>query len=154
MRCGVSVRAGVPCRGAPLASARYPDAQWPDALSWLIDEERRAVFERVGARFETAISHAHLAAAGERQGKPSVLSKAEAPAQGVDYRRMLALSEAETDALLNLLEPWRLRRDGSPTETLTYLHDCVSDTPHGSRSQHALPYRQPTSDTALIGGLT
>ena len=42
----------VEARRAPAPG--YPDAAWPDALSWLIDEERRAVFEAAGARFESA----------------------------------------------------------------------------------------------------
>src|ERR1700759_3923872 len=42
----------IEARRAP--SPGYPDAVWPDALSWLIDEERRAVFETAGARFESA----------------------------------------------------------------------------------------------------
>jgi hypothetical protein len=42
----------VEARRAPAPG--YPDSGWPDALSWLIDEERRAVFEAAGARFESA----------------------------------------------------------------------------------------------------
>jgi len=41
----------VEARRAPAPG--YPDSQWPDGLSWLIDEERRAVFESAGARFES-----------------------------------------------------------------------------------------------------
>ena len=41
----------VEARRAPAPG--YPDAVWPNALSWLIDEERRAVFETAGARFES-----------------------------------------------------------------------------------------------------
>src|SRR5690606_34956228 len=74
----------------------YPEAEWPDALSWLIDEERRAVFERAGARFESRyfLTLTWLPPA-ERQGQlESVLFEGgEGPAQGVDYRHMLALFE-------------------------------------------------------------
>ena len=31
----------------------YPDSQFQNGLAWLIDEERRALFETAGARFET-----------------------------------------------------------------------------------------------------
>ncbi len=136
----------------------YPDAQWPDALSWLIDEERRTVFERAGARFESRyfFTLTWLPPA-ERQGKlESVLFEGgEAPAQGVDYRRMLALFEAETDALLNLVETFAPEaRWLSDEETLTYLHDCVSDTPHRVAVPNT-PFHIDTliSDTELIGGL-
>src|SRR4051812_11746172 len=38
-------------------ASRYPDSDFPDALSWLIDEERRAAFEEAGSHFE---SHYYL----------------------------------------------------------------------------------------------
>src|SRR3546814_13814640 len=31
----------------------YPDSAFPDAASWLVDEERRASFENAGAHFES-----------------------------------------------------------------------------------------------------
>src|SRR3546814_11591491 len=31
----------------------YPDSDFPDATSWLVDEERRASFENAGAHFES-----------------------------------------------------------------------------------------------------
>ncbi len=48
----------------------YPDSTFPDALSWLIDEERRQVFETSGARFESRyyLTLTWLPPA-ERQGK-------------------------------------------------------------------------------------
>jgi type IV secretion system protein TrbE len=31
----------------------YPESQFPDAASWLVDEERRAAFEAAGQHFES-----------------------------------------------------------------------------------------------------
>ena len=31
----------------------YPTSQWPDAVSWLVDQERKAAFESEGSHFET-----------------------------------------------------------------------------------------------------
>src|SRR4029077_6639018 len=31
----------------------YPESRFPDSVSWLIDEERRAAFEQAGAQFES-----------------------------------------------------------------------------------------------------
>jgi len=136
----------------------YPDAHWPDALSWLIDEERRAVFDCAGARFESSyfLTLTWLPPA-ERQGKlESVLFEGgEGSAYTVDYRRMLALFEAETDALRNLMETLAPQaRWLSDEETLSYLHDCISDRPH----RVALPTTPfhidaLISDTDFIGGL-
>ncbi|MGD9979047.1 MAG: conjugal transfer protein TrbE [Hyphomonadaceae bacterium] len=136
----------------------YPDAEWPDALSWLIDEERRAVFERAGARFESRyfLTLTWLPPA-ERQGKlENVLFEGgEASKEAVDYRRMLALFETETDALLNLLGTMAPEaRWLDDAETLTYLHDCVSDKPHRV-ALPATPFHIDAliSDTELVGGL-
>jgi len=146
----------VEARRAPAPG--YPDAQWPDALSWLIDEERRAVFERAGARFESRyfLTLTWLPPA-ERQGKleSMLFEGAEASKEAVDYRRMLALFEAETGALLNLLETMASEaRWLDDAETLTYLHDCVSDKPHRV-ALPATPFHIDAliSDTELIGGL-
>ena len=81
----------VEARRAPAPG--YPDALWPDALSWLIDEERRAVFETAGARFESRyfLTLTWLPPA-ERQGKlESFCSKAARRARRapIDYRQHL-----------------------------------------------------------------
>src|SRR6476646_3077029 len=35
------------------AAPGYPESRFPDPVSWLIDEERRAAFEQAGAQFES-----------------------------------------------------------------------------------------------------
>lgn len=37
-----------------LAAANYPDSDFPEPLSWLVDEERRAAFEAPGSHFESS----------------------------------------------------------------------------------------------------
>lgn len=136
----------------------YPNSVWPDAVSWLIDEERRQVFETAGARFESRyfLTFAWLPPA-ERQGKLENLlfEGGERPAGGVDYQLHLDSFIERTDQLMALLETMMpLARWLSDEETLTYLHDCISDRPH----RVAVP---PTPfhldallpDAALIGGL-
>jgi type IV secretion system protein VirB4 len=138
----------------------YPDAVWPDALSWLIDEERRQVFERAGARFESRyfLTLTWLPPA-ERQGKlESFLFEGGADTTAgrqVDYRRLLAGFEAETDQLRNLLETMApMARWLDDEETLTYLHDCVSDRSHRI-AVPAAPFHIDAliADTPLVGGL-
>ncbi len=140
----------------------YPDSVWPDALSWLIDEERRAVFEAAGERYESRyfLTLTWLPPA-ERQGKlESFLFEgadeaATAPAARVDYRLHLERFERETDQLLALLETMAPEaRWLSDEETLTYLHDCVSDRPHRV-AVPTTPFHLDAllSDAPLVGGL-
>lgn len=147
----------VEARRAPAPG--YPDSVWPDALSWLIDEERRAVFEQAGARFESSyfLTLTWLPPA-ERQGKlEGVLFEGgeAATAQAIDYRRLLALFETETDQLRDLMETMApMARWLDDEETLTYLHQCVSARPHRIVAPQT-PFHIDTliADTALVGGL-
>ncbi len=148
----------VEARRAPAPG--YPDALWPDALSWLIDEERRAVFEHAGARFEGRyfLTLTWLPPA-ERQGKLEsfLFEGGDGPgAHGNDYRRLLAQFAIETDQLRDLIETMapeaRWLDDG---ETVTYLHDCVSERPHKVTPPHT-PFHIDAfiADTPLTGGLS
>jgi type IV secretion/conjugal transfer VirB4 family ATPase len=136
----------------------YPDSSWPDAVSWLIDEERRQVFETAGARFESRyfLTFAWLPPA-ERQGRiENVLFEGgERPAGGVDYQLHLGSFVDRTDQLMALLETMMpLARWLSDEETLTYLHDCISDRPHRV-AVPSTPFHLDAllPDAALIGGL-
>ncbi|MFT3727842.1 MAG: conjugal transfer protein TrbE [Terricaulis sp.] len=140
-------------------SPGYPDASWPNALSWLIDEERRAVFETAGARFESAyFATLTWLPPAERQGKLESLlfEGGAAPANAAtDYRFQLERFLQESDQFMLLLETlvpeaaW-LSDEG----TLTYLHDCISDRPHRVAVPSA-PFHLDVllSDAALVGGL-
>ncbi|WP_135210316.1 conjugal transfer protein TrbE [Vitreimonas flagellata] len=147
----------VEARRAPAPG--YPDADFPDALSWLIDEERRAVFETAGARFESAyyLTLTCLPPA-ERQGRLENLlfEGGEIGAGGpVDYRHHLARFVEESDQMLALLEALMPQaRWLSDEETLTYLHDCVSERPHRVTAP-TTPFHLDTllTDTNVIGGL-
>ncbi|NJO35339.1 MAG: hypothetical protein HC869_21880 [Rhodospirillales bacterium] len=94
----------------------------------------------------------------ERQGKLESVLFEGGDANGasqIDYRRLLTQFESETDQLRDLLETMTpSARWLGDEETLTYLHDCVSDRPH----RVALPTTPfhidaLISDTALVGGL-
>ncbi len=145
----------------------YAQGQWPNALAWLIDEERRALFDAAGARFESRyfLTLAWLPPA-ERQGRLESLlfegaadgdlkTDGEKAKPGADYRAHLTRYLEESDQLLALFEAQMAEaRWLSDEETLTYLHDCVSDRAH----RVAVP-RTPfhldalLTDAPLIGGL-
>jgi type IV secretion system protein VirB4 len=143
----------------------YPDGVWPDALSWLIDEERRAVFEAAGARFESRyfLTLTWLPPA-EAQGKLEALlfegaevkeSQDETASAG-SYRRHLERYAQECDSILALFETLAPEaRWLSDEETLTYLHDCVSDRPHRV-ALPATPFHLDAllTDAPLVGGLS
>jgi type IV secretion system protein VirB4 len=140
-------------------SPGYPDSDFVHGLAWVIDEERRAVFEAAGARFESDyfLTLAFLPPP-ERQGKLEALLFEGGAADGAiqDYRGHLKRFLEETDQLKALFETLMPTvRWLTDAETLGYLHDCVSDR---RISRVALP-PQPfhldalITDAPFIGGL-
>lgn len=156
----------VEARRAPAPG--YPQAGWPNALSWLIDEERRQIFETAGARFESRyyLTFAWLPPA-ERQGQLETLlfeggeaapdqAYVDTTARGrIDYRGHLERFTHETGQLLTLFETLMPEaRWLSDEETLTYLHDCISDRPHRvAVPQTPFHLDALLADAPLIGGL-
>jgi len=139
----------------------YPDAVWPDAVSWLIDEERRQVFGTAGARFESRyfVTLTWLPPA-ERQGRlESYLfegAAAKANADAVDYNAHLERFLRESDQLCALFEATLPEaRWLGDEETLGYLHDCVSDRTHRVQVP-APPFHLDAllTDAPLLGGLS
>ncbi|AMX99046.1 conjugal transfer protein TrbE [Mesorhizobium ciceri] len=111
----------------------YPDSRFPDAASWLVDEERRAAFQGKVAHYE---SRYHLTLAF----MPPPDSQARAQSALVDshhsqgereWRQELARFRDETgrvqDLLSGLMPEIRALDDA---ETLTYLHGTISTSRH------------------------
>lgn len=137
-------------------ASSYPDSRFPEGLSWLINEERRAAFEEAGSHFE---SHYYLTllylpppATAARAGRWLL----EQPQQrGIDWREHLEAFTTDSDRFLALfsgvLAEARWLSDG---QTLTYLHSTVSNTAH-----EICPLEVPfhldalLTDCALTGGL-
>jgi type IV secretion system protein TrbE len=138
----------------------YPDSDWPDAVSWLIDEERRQVFETAGARFESRyfLTLSYLPPA-ERHGKlESLLFEGGRDAQAgeVDYRQHLDRFTQETEQCLTLFQSFASEASFlTDEETLTYLHACVSDRAHRV-AVPATPFHLDAllTDAPLVGGLS
>lgn len=138
----------------------YSTSTFPDGLSWLIDEERRAVFETAGARFESQyfLTPTWLPPA-ERQGKlENMLFEGgeTTSTQSIDYNRHVDRYLEESDQLLSLFEVIMPEaRWLSDEETLTYLHDCISDRPHRI-SVPGTPFHLDAllPDAPIVGGLS
>jgi type IV secretion system protein VirB4 len=133
----------------------YPDSQFPDPISRLVEAERRAAFEREGAHFENAYTLTLLylppsdhASKGERL----LLESAEEVAS---YREHLQAFITEADQAFDLLhgalpELYAL----NDPETLTYLHNSISTKRHRIIVPETPLYLDALlPDEALTGGL-
>jgi len=140
-----------------LPSATYPASNFPDPVSALVDEERRAQFEQEGAHFE---SRYHLTlvwlppADGNARAERWLYEGQEKAGNG--WRENLADFIGRTDRVLDLLDGF-LPEVGwlSDTETLTYLHATIS-----TRRQRVGVPQTPMhldallADEPLTGGLS
>lgn len=116
-----------------LAAADYPDSDFPEPLSWLVDEERRAAVEAHGSHFESSyhLTLLYLPPEESRSRAAGLLYEHRAQ-RGVDWRERLSAFIAETDRFFDLLDgvmPELAWLDDS--QTLTYLHATIS--PHRQR---------------------
>jgi type IV secretion system protein VirB4 len=114
------------------AAAAYPHSNFPEALSWLVDEERRAAYESAGSHFESSYRLTLLWLPPAEAKARAARVMLETPAQRqVDWREHLAAFIGETERFRGLLEgvmteiAWL-----DDAETLTYLHASVSTKMH------------------------
>ncbi|TRO91266.1 conjugal transfer protein TrbE [Glycocaulis profundi] len=112
----------------------YPDSAFPDAASWLVDEERRGGFDGMRSRlFETRchLTVYHLPPADQTERAERALMEREEPSKGRDWRQELTGFLAQTDRLLDLLSGFLPEiRALDDAETLTFLHGCISTKRH------------------------
>ncbi len=148
----------------------YPESKFPDAASWLVDEERRAAFEgdcaEPAAGGATGAGRAHfengytltllyMPPADAVARAENVL--VEKPDEGVarDWRKELEAFVAETDRALDLLTT--LMPEIAPLddgETLSYLHGTVSTKRHRIAVPETPLYLDAIlTDEPLSGGL-
>ncbi len=137
-------------------AADYPHSDFPEPLSWLVDEERRAAFEESGNHYESSY---HLTLAylppEEARARAAKLLYEHAPGDGVDWRGRLDAFVAETDRVFDLLDgvmPEIVWLDDA--QTLTYLHATVS-TRRYRLAVPEVPFHLDAllADSALVGGL-
>ncbi len=138
------------------AAAGYPHSDFPEPLSWLVDEERRAAFEDSGNHFESGY---HLTLVylppEEARARAAGMLYENRPTEGVDWRERLTAFVAETDRIFDLLDgvmPEIAWLDDS--QTLTYLHSTIS--PRRYRvGVPEVPFHLDAllADAPLIGGL-
>ena len=113
-------------------AADYPASRFPDALSALIEEERRAAFHAAGSHFESnyLLTLLYLPPGEGRYQARSLIVESE-QARAVDWREELSRFQTETDRFGGLLESVMPEIEWlNDDETLTYLHSSISTKAH------------------------
>jgi type IV secretion system protein VirB4 len=137
-------------------AAAYPRSMYPDGLSWLIDEERRAAFEAAGSHFESSYYLTLLwLPPVEAKAKATRLMVDSPNLEQVDWREHLTAFNGETERFRGLLEgvvpeiAWL-----TDAETVAYLHATVSTREHPI-AVPATPFHLDAllADAPLSGGL-
>ena len=134
----------------------YPVSDFPDPVSELVDVERREQFREEGAHFESfyyltllwmpPAEEAARAEAWLYEGRSKV---------GVDAKELLKGFIDRTGRVLHLVEGFMPQAEWlGDSETLTYLHSCVSTKIQRVRVPETPAYLDALlSDEALVGGL-
>ena len=135
----------------------YPRSRFPDAASWLVDQERRLRFEETGDQFESRYYLTLLwlpPADAKGRAEKALIQRAEDKASH-DWRTrrdaFIASCDRAFDLLSSALYAIAPLDDGA---TLTYLHDCIS-----SKRHHIAPPDLPVfldailADEDFTGGL-
>jgi type IV secretion system protein VirB4 len=139
------------------AAGRYPESQFPDVASALVDLERREEFEEEGAHYESSYFLTFLclpppedAARAER-----FLYEGRDRQEGADAREVLRGFIDRTDRVLQLVEGFMPEiRWLDDTQTLTYLHSTVSTNRQRVRVPEIPMYLDALlADQPLTGGL-
>jgi type IV secretion system protein TrbE len=107
---------------------RYPESHFPDAVSRLVDAERRAQFKEEGAHFESRyfLTLVWLPPPEDAARAESWLYENRSR-DGADWRGALAGFIDRADRVLALIEGFMPEAEWlDDAETLTYLHSCVS----------------------------
>ncbi len=135
----------------------YPTSRFPDAASWLVDEERRAAFEGKVAHFESRyhLTLQFMPPADAQARAESALVESHHSDGERDWRQEMARFRDETDRVLDLLSSFmpevRLLDDA---ETLTYLHGTISTSRHPVAVPETPIYLDGVLvDAPLTGGL-
>lgn len=135
----------------------FPHSSFPDPISALVEAERKAAFEASDALFESSyvLTFCWLPPAETASRTERLLIENPGDRAGIDYRDHLDGFIRRTDRALDLLG--QIMQEVAPlsdTETLTYLHDCVSTRRHPIAVPEIPAYLDAMLvDTPLTGGL-
>lgn len=135
--------------------AAYADSRFPDPISWLMDQERKALFADGGHyenRYYLTLVFLPPVEAATKAGQWLYEGEKAQRTPGGD---IVARFASDTDRLIALLEgllPEVVPLDDAAT--LTYLHDCISMKRHPVAVPEVPMYLDAVLvDTALSGGI-
>ncbi|HZF43714.1 MAG TPA: conjugal transfer protein TrbE [Sphingomonadaceae bacterium] len=135
----------------------YPQNQFPDAASWLVDKERQAGFDGGRDHFESRyfLTFVWLPQPDRQAGAERAFLHQESRTAGRDWREALSSFVAETDRALDLFRGFMPEVHAlGDWETLTYLHGAVSDRRHSVAVPETPIYLDAIlADTPFTGGL-
>lgn len=138
------------------AAGPYPSGAFPEAVSNLVDFERRAQFDEAGAHFESSyfLTLVWLPPAEDAARAEAWLYEGR-DGRGANGREQLAGFVDRTDRVLNLVEGFMPEAVWlTDVETLTYLHSTVSGRRHRVRVPDTPMHLDAIlADEPLIGGL-
>jgi type IV secretory pathway VirB4 component len=141
-------------------SRAYPAAAFPDPVSHLVDEERRLDFEAEGAHFESRyfLTLTYPAARGRDRRGPGAAGGKPARRQGrpapSTARRWQEFAPRSAACATSWPVSCRMVAALDDTQTLTYLHACVSTKTHRGRAAPPPAFLDAfLTDDDLQGGL-
>ena len=135
----------------------YPHSDWPHPVSWLVDEERRSLFEGEGEHYENicTVTLVYLPPADTVNRVERALLERPRGQGGRTARDYLDSFVAQTDRALDLMAS--LMPEVAPLsneETLTYLHGTISVKRHPVAAPEIPVYLDGLlPDSPLSGGL-
>jgi type IV secretion system protein VirB4 len=139
-------------------SAPYHESRFPDAASWLVDQERKWDLDAEGAHFESRYHLTFLFLPPEDRTNRSeglLYESSDRSKRRVDYRDHLKTFIAETDRAIDLLAsmlPEARALDDS--ETLSFLHQTISSKHHTVGVPEIPAYLDAIlPDTPFLGGM-
>jgi len=139
------------------AAGRYPEGQFPDVASALVDLERREEFEEEGAHYESSyfLTFLYLPPAEDAARAERFLYEGRDRNEGADAREILRGFLDRTDRVLQLVEGFMPEIKWlDDTQTLTYLHSTVSTNRQRVRVPEIPMYLDALlADQPLTGGL-
>ena len=134
----------------------YPMSDFPDVVSELVDVERREQFREEGAHFESFyyLTLLWMPPAEEAARAEAWLYEGRSKA-GVDPKELLKSFIDRTGRMLHLIEGFMPEAEWlDDSETLTYLHSCISTKVQRVRVPETPAYLDALlADEALVGGL-
>ena len=140
-----------------LEALGYPESRFPDAASWLVDQERQAGFEGEKEHFESRyhLTLVWLPPADAQATAERAFVEGRSGDKGRDWHEALQSFVAETERALDLFAGFMPEvRALDDEETLTFLHGAVSDKRHSVAVPETPMYLDAfLADTPLTGGL-